>query len=130
MVIEQSNVPSAMTRDDALHIERFLDALWMERGLSQNSLDSYRRDLEKFQRWLQWRSLPLIAVTAVELLEYLAQLQSDGISSKSVARLLSCLRGFYRHALREQWIAVDPTINIAMPKLGRALPKPISEQDV
>lgn len=110
--------------------ESYLDAAWMEKGLSENSLSSYRRDLEKFQRWLSLQSLQLLDVGAIELLEYLAHLQQSGISAKSVARLLSCLRGFYQYALREGWLTVDPTLNIDMPKLGRTLPQSLSEQDV
>ena len=111
-------------------VETYLDAVWMERGLSENSLSSYRRDLEKFQCWLQLQSMQLLSVSDIELLEYLSFLQKSGISAKSVARLLSCLRGFYRYALREGWLLKDPTLNVAMPKIGRSLPKSISEADV
>ncbi|NRB40022.1 MAG: site-specific tyrosine recombinase XerD [Pseudomonadales bacterium] len=120
----------AQVIDEEAVIAVFLDGAWMEKGLAENSLSSYRLDLEKFQSWLQPKAMVLLQVSKVEILEYLAFLQGDGISAKSVARLLSCLRGFYRYALRENWIDTDPTLHIAMPKLGRALPKSISEQDV
>ncbi len=111
-------------------IEAYLDATWMEKGLSDNSLSSYRRDLLKFERWLLTHRADVLEADKIILLEYLSHLQTSGISSRSVARLLSCLRGFYRFALREHWINIDPSLDIAMPKLGRLLPKSISERDV
>ena len=118
----------SMNIDDI--IERYLDGAWMEKGLSENSLLSYRQDLETFERWLLAQEQTLLAVDKILLQEYLAQLQQNNLSSRSVARLLSCLRGFYRYALRESWILIDPTLDISLPKLGRSLPKSLSEADV
>lgn len=109
-------------------IERYLDAVWMEKGLSDNSLSAYRRDLHKFSQWLKEQSLLLVASHQVQ--SYLAFRQQQGASARSLARLLSCLRGFYRYQLRENAMSEDPTALIDNPKLGRPLPKSLTEQDV
>lgn len=111
-------------------IEVYLDAIWMERGLSENSLGSYRRDLEMFAQWLVVNDKRLLLVDRVVLLSYLEYLGLRGVSARSVARLLSCLRGFYRYALRESWLLQDPTLDVDFPKLGKPLPKSMSEQEV
>ena len=111
-------------------IDAWLDAVWMEKGLSRNTLASYRTDLLLFARWLQARQLALLAVTRLDVLDYLAARLQQGVNARSTARLLSCLRGFYRQQLRDGLIAVDPTLRIASPKLGRPLPKSLTEDDV
>ncbi len=111
-------------------IERYLDSAWMEKGLSDNSLSAYRRDLMTFNKWLEEKSSSLIGVSSVHLQEYLAHRQREGRSARSSARMLSCLRGFYRYLLRENCIKEDPTTLIENPKLGRPLPKSLTEHDV
>src|SRR5690554_5039474 len=106
---------------DQQAIGRFLDALWLERGLAKQTLASYRTDLSLLAGWLAGRG-GLYAVSRGDLLEHLAWRMRAGYSARSTARLLSCLRGFYRHALREGLIAEDPTLDIAMPQLGRRRP--------
>ncbi len=116
--------------DDSL-IERFLDALWMERGLSQNTLSAYRSDLTKFAIWLESNTArSLEKAKRQDLLEYLAEQSIRSKKPRSTARLLSCLRQFYQHALREEWIEVDPSSRIDAPKLGRSLPKSLTEEEV
>jgi len=109
-------------------INRFLDALWLERGLSRNTLESYGRDLAQFDHWIEHGSLQTVDGAAIEA--YLADRLEHRQSARSVARLLSCLRGFYRYLLRESQISIDPTLGIDSPKLGRPLPKSLSERDV
>src|SRR5690606_14519226 len=111
-------------------IDRFCDALWLEDGLARNSLESYRSDLIHFARWLARRSRPLLAADKADVLAYLAHRVGAGVSSRTSARLLSALKRFYRHALREGLCAVDPTMEIDAPKVGRALPRTLSEADV
>ncbi len=112
-------------------IERFADALWMERGLSRNTLSAYQSDLTTLAAWLeQDRSLNLLAVDRIDLLDYLALQSRMGRKPRSTARVLSCLRQFYQYALREGWLKKDPSLRIDAPKLGRPLPKSLSEQDV
>ena len=120
---------TAATTDNPL-IDSFMDALWMEKGLSQNTLASYRRDLQQFDIWLQGDGNTLLGAGKSTIEAYLAHRLKEKKSARSTARLLSCLRGFYRYQLRESQIAIDPTLDIDSPKLGKPLPKSLSEQDV
>jgi integrase/recombinase XerD len=112
-------------------IERYLDSMWMEKGLSNNSLESYRRDLTQFAQWLAKKRQPdLRRVSAGLIQAHLADRIEQGISARSTARFLSCLRGFYRYLIRENQLEADPTARISNPKLGKPLPKSLTEQDV
>ncbi len=110
--------------------EQFLDAVWLESGLSENTLNAYRTDLAAFEGWLGKKKLPLDAVTRAELLNYLAANVRQGLSPRSSARRLSTLRRFYRYLLREGLIGEDPTADVRSPSLGRPLPKFITEASV
>jgi integrase/recombinase XerD len=111
-------------------IDQYLDAVWLEKGLSDNTLMSYRRDLTLFQQWLEPRSMAIERAGRADLLEWLGELARRGQSTRSSARMLSCLRGFYRYLLRENRIPLDPSLNIESPRLGRPLPKSLSEEEV
>jgi integrase/recombinase XerD len=112
-------------------IERFADALWMERGLSRNTLAAYQSDLQKLAAWMeQERGRGLVQARREDLLEYLALQSHLGRTARSSARLLSCLRQFFQHALREGWITSDPSARIDAPRLGRPLPKSLTESEV
>lgn len=111
-------------------IDAYLDALWMEKGLSENSLSSYRLDLKQFALWLQQQNSALLIVGGSDIRDYLAARLAKKLSARSTARLLSCLRGFYQYQLRESRISVDPSLDIESPRLGRPLPKSLSEEDV
>ncbi|NIT64999.1 MAG: site-specific tyrosine recombinase XerD, partial [Gammaproteobacteria bacterium] len=111
-------------------IDRFLDVVWMERGLSDNTLASYRRDLQALGDWLGQRGVALDAAGSVELQQYLADRHRRKLSPRSTGRALSCLRGFYRHLIRDNLIDEDPTALIDNPRLGRPLPKSLTEYDV
>ncbi|MCL4104078.1 UNVERIFIED_CONTAM: hypothetical protein GTU68_034940 [Idotea baltica] len=103
----------------------------MERGLSENSLISYRRDLSQYQLWLAANhAVSLLQGSRSHLQAYMGEKLRNGQSARSTARFMSCVRGFYRHSLREGRITVDPTLDIDSPKLGRPLPKSLSEKDV
>ncbi len=116
--------------DDAI-IEQFTDALWMERGLSRNTLAAYRSDLRRATRWLQeQRGQRLLQAGADDLGKYLAALHDQGYSARSGARILSCLRQFYQYALREGMIERDPSAQIPSPRLGRPLPRSLTEREV
>ena len=115
--------------DDPL-IDRFLDALWLEKGLSDNTRGAYRSDLALFNGWLGERDIALINAGRELILDHLAWRLEHGYKPRSTARFLSGARGFYRYLLREKLIAVDPTLQVDMPQLGRPLPKSLSEADV
>ncbi|WP_445379775.1 site-specific tyrosine recombinase XerD, partial [Pseudomonas syringae] len=111
-------------------IDRFLDALWLEKGLSDNTRDSYRSDLALFNGWLQERNVDLISAGREVILDHLGWRVENAYKPRSTARFLSGARGFYRYLLREKLISVDPTLQINMPQLGKPLPKSLSEADV
>ncbi len=116
-------------------IERFIDMIWMERGLSENTLSAYRTDLKNFILWLIQASQyseakNIIHVNRETVMDYLSDLEQREISPRSRARLLSSLRLFYAYLLREKKVAVDPVALIDAPKLGRSLPKTLTEEDV
>ena len=117
--------------DNQAIIEQFADALWMERGLAKNTLNSYQSDLRDTAHWLESeQGVSLLEAGRGALLAYLGSVASVGASARTSARRLSALRQFFQYALRESWISVDPTLEIEAPKLGRPLPKTLTEQDV
>lgn len=112
-------------------LDEFCDALWLEDGLARNSLESYRRDLSQFSAWLQARhAKEILQAGHAELLAYISHQFNLKTKARTTSRALSSLRRFYRYQLRQGRIARDPTLQIEMPKLPRALPKSLSEADV
>ena len=111
-------------------IDRFLDAVWMERGLSPNTLAAYRADLSALERWLDEHSAGLEQAQRGDILSFMASRVQAGARPRSTARQLSSFRRFYRYLVREGSLAEDPTAQIAMPKVGRSLPKSLMEEEV
>ena len=111
-------------------IERFVEVLWLEKGLAELTRSSYASDLALLNGWLQARGVELPAVGRDVLLDHLSWRMNQGYKARSTARLISAMRGFYRFLLREGLIAEDPTLQVDMPQLGRPLPKSLSEADV
>ncbi len=111
-------------------VTRFLDAVWMERGLSSNTLAAYRADLTALSRWLADRGVPMLRTTRADLLAFIAWRVEAGARPRSTARQLSSFRRFFRYLVREGVIRDDPTAQIAMPKIGRSLPKSLTEEEV
>lgn len=108
-------------------IQRFTDALWLEEGLSSNTLKAYGTDLRLFADWL---GKPPAEATSEDLARYLGHRFRAGVSARSSARLLSSLRKFYRYLVREGLIETDPCAGIESPYLGRRLPDTLSEAEV
>jgi integrase/recombinase XerD len=111
-------------------ISRFLDAVWMERGLSSNTLAAYRADLVALHRWLSERPVTLSLCGRSELMDFIAARVKGGSRPRSTARQLSSFRRFFRWMVREGIVSEDPTAQIAMPKIGRSLPRSLSEAEV
>ena len=111
-------------------IDQFLDAVWLESGLSANTLAAYRTDLKKISDWLEKRKQSLDKASKHELLDYLAHTVRSGISARSSARQLSSLRRFYRYLAREGIAESDPTSDLESPVIGKTLPKSLSESSV
>ena len=109
-------------------IEAFLDALWMERGLSENTLKAYRADLVHFARFASARRLGLLEVERGHVLDYLVSMIDA--SPRTTARRLSALRRFYSHQARAGTIERDPMDRIDAPRLGRPLPGSLTEREV
>ena len=122
--------------DPTARIDRFLEQQWAELGLAANTLASYRRDLAAFARWMEGRGGTLASARRADLQAFLAARSTAGGTSgrgykpRSNARLLSCLRHFYRWLLREGGIGEDPTLLVEAPRLPRSLPKALSEAEV
>ncbi len=120
-----------MTAGNDSLLDEFCDALWLEDGLSRNTLESYRRDLRLFSVWLTaQRRKTLAQAERADLLDYLAHQFQRKASPRSAARLLSSLKRLYRYLLRENRIQTDPTLQVDAPKLPRSLPKVLTERDV
>ncbi|MEO0575828.1 MAG: site-specific tyrosine recombinase XerD [Pseudomonadota bacterium] len=111
-------------------IDKFLDAIWMERGLSKNTLGAYRADLMSLARWLTAKKVDIAEASKAELLGFIAWRVEEGAKPRSTARQLSSFRRFYRYLCRENLREDDPTVDIAMPRIGRSLPKTLTEEEV
>ena len=109
-------------------VDRFLDQVWLTKGLSQNTLSAYRRDLRALDAWLGdtdfTRALPS------DILNYLAMRHKAGISARTSAREMSTFRSFFAWMIRERLLEQDPTSAIPLPKLAKYLPATLSENEV
>jgi integrase/recombinase XerD len=115
-------------------LDTFIDHLWLEDGLSKNTLESYRADLSQFDAWLGLdkkiaNKSHLLAATQADIQQYLA-VKFPQSKPRSISRLIASMRRFYRYALRENLVSTDPTLQIESPKLPRSLPKSLNEQEV
>ncbi|MCS6897918.1 MAG: site-specific tyrosine recombinase XerD [Nitrospira sp.] len=112
-------------------VERYLGELRVERGLSHNTIDSYRRDLEKFQRYLEQHQLRMDAAAAPPVVaSFLTSLRRQSLGPSSVARLLSTLRGWFRFLLRERLVEINPLRDLSARRRTVTLPKTLTAQEV
>jgi len=118
-----------ITPADAAELDTFIDHLWLEDGLSKNTLVSYRLDLTSFAQWLATQNKPLLKVDQADIQQYLA-IKFPLSKPRSISRLIASLRRFYRFVIRENKISLDPTIQIQSPKLPRSLPASLNEDEV
>jgi integrase/recombinase XerD len=112
------------------HIEAFLEMLAAERGAARNTLAAYALDLTAFARFAAARDQTPSGADTACLQSYMASLQGQGLAARTAARQLSALRQFHRFLLREGVRADDPTALLDSPRLGRPLPKYLSEAEV
>lgn len=110
-------------------IEQFLDTLWQEHGLSENTISSYRFDLECFSEYFPQPKTFLI-VDHVDLQHFLGERLEQGYKATSSARMLSCLRKFFRFLCLEKYRVDDPTLTLTSPRRNHHLPKSLSEEQV
>jgi integrase/recombinase XerD len=111
-------------------VDRFLDAIWMERGLSANTLGAYRADLMTLWRGLSERDISIDKAEKADLLEFISRRIESGAKPRSTARQLSSFRRFFRYIMQEGLRDTDPTADIDMPRIGRSLPKTLTEDEV
>ncbi|WP_029774213.1 site-specific tyrosine recombinase XerD [Pseudoalteromonas sp. TB51] len=120
--------PNTELNSNSDFLETFLDSLYLEQGVSENTLSAYRSDLDKFCQFLKGESL--MTVTCLDIESYLAYRVDLGLKPRSTARSISALKRFYQYFVREKRIASSPLENIAQPKAGQSLPKTLSEAEV
>ena len=126
---DDSHVASSLYQASSASIDAFCDALWLEHGLSRNTLDAYRRDLRLFCEWLaRSRNASLDTVTEADLTAYSAVRAAD--KSTSANRRLSVFRRYYGCAVREHRPSVDPTVRIRSAKQAPRFPSTLSEAQV
>ncbi len=111
-------------------IQAFLDVIWSERGLADNTLQSYQQDLNAFAEFISDHAGNIAAVTAAEIQMYLNSLHINGMSSATVARRVSCLRQFFRWAANNGLITEDPTALLVSPRQIRQLPSALNESEI
>jgi integrase/recombinase XerD len=116
--------------DFPVYLQPFLDSLWLESGLSKNTVEAYQRDLLAFAAWLNQDDITLSTATRDDILRYQGVRLRENRKARSEARLLSSLRRFYRYLCREEIRESDPTTQIESPRLGRPLPEGLTEQEV
>ncbi|RYF44019.1 MAG: site-specific tyrosine recombinase XerD [Comamonadaceae bacterium] len=123
----KADAPASGAGDDA--IDRFIDALWLEDGLSKNTLAAYRRDLSLYARWLAGRGLALPATGEADLNAYFTE-RHDQTRATSANRRLTVFKRYFRWALRERLIDADPTLKLQSARQPLRVPKTLSEAQV
>jgi integrase/recombinase XerD len=121
---------AAPPSEDLQRIDAFLDALWLEKNLGENTLAAYRQDLLQLSLTLAEQDAHLLSADAGMLMRILGQKLQSGAAMRSVARLLSSIRRFYAYALRESWVTHNPSQNLQSPRLARYLPHVLSETQI
>lgn len=111
-------------------IDNFINALWLESGLSENTQRSYRSDLVLFSQWLEKNSGTLVKASRSDILGFLAMRVGQGLKPRTTARLLSSLKRFYGYLVVEDVRKDNPCTLVDAPKLSRSLPHTLSEQEV
>jgi len=111
-------------------LREYVTHLRVEKGLRPLSVEAYHRDLESFAEFVECVPQTLVSARQEDVSGFMRHLREHGVESRSVARKLSCLRGFYRWLLKDKRINHDPTVNIESPSSWKVLPKSLAEGDV
>lgn len=127
---KQITPQSLIVTRSAERIDQFLDAIWMERGLSKNTLGAYRADLMTLARSLSESGKTICSADKADLLEFIAARVQSGAKPRSTARQLSSFRRFFGYIVQQGSREIDPTADIEMPRIGRSLPQSLSEDEV
>jgi integrase/recombinase XerD len=116
-----------MSRDWLVEYEVYLR---VEKGLAQNSIAAYLRDLRKLRAFADEHNLTLATISQDDILLWIRILMNQGLSARSVARAVNAVRGFYRYLLGDRVISVDPTENLESPQSLKPLPRFLSKDEV
>lgn len=111
-------------------IADFLHYLVVERGLSQNTVRAYKRDLQHYSAYLEQRAISLQKITRHDIMQYLLVLKNEGRASTTLARQVSAIKAFHQFLLREEQVSADPSVHIETPQTTRSLPKVLSLAEV
>jgi len=115
---------------NARTVQQYIGYLRVEKGLQPASCEAYGRDVEQFAEHLEKRSALLLNAAEDDVRGFLAHLKANHVDSRSIARKLSCLRGFYRWLLLDKKIDYDPTVTIETPASWKVLPKSLAESEM
>ena len=111
-------------------IDSYCDSIWVEKGLSKNTISSYSSDLKQLEKWLANKDIDIQSCSEIDLNSYLAEKIDQGVLASSINRILSSIKGFFNWLVHTNIIKLNPSELIESPKIGRKLPVNISEQDV
>ena len=111
-------------------VREFIAYLRVEKGMRPATCEAYQGDLEQFAEHVEKRDGVLVTATQADVSGFMEGLRGHGVESRSIARKLSCLRGFYRWLLMDKKIAGDPTVNVETPASWKVLPKSLAEGEV
>ena len=127
---EQRKFNERMISNSNISIDRFLDSIWTERGLSTNTLGAYKTDLRLLAKDLAYYGIEINLARKADILSYISKRVASGIKSRTTARQISSYRAYFQFLLRTNQIKIDPTLDIEMPRIGRILPKTLTETEV
>lgn len=118
------------TAQSKMLIEQFLDSLWLERNLAENTIESYKLDLLALSQSLQQQNTTFLTAQTIDLQKFLMQRVEDGYKASSSARLLSATKRFFQYLYQENYRTDDPSAILSSPKLPKKLPKDLTESQV
>jgi integrase/recombinase XerD len=118
------------TAQSKMLIEQFLDSLWLERNLAENTIESYKLDLLALNQSLQQQNTTFLTAQTIDLQKFLMQRVEDGYKASSSARLLSATKQFFQYLYQENYRTDDPSAILSSPKLPKKLPKDLTESQV
>ena len=111
-------------------LKNFFDFLENEKKLSENTLQSYKRDLKQFRRYLEACEIHYNRVKEEDIKDYIRELQEDGKKASSISRCIASIRSFYQYILKRKKIKQDPTANIQSPKIEKRIPNVLTSNEV
>jgi len=111
-------------------IKEFKSYLRIERSLSDNTIDSYLRDIQKLANFSEEKDLTELQITKTEVKEFISEINKEGISARSQSRIISGIKAFYKYLILEDYLKVNPTELIESPKIGIKLPDTLSIEEI